>query len=174
MPRMTLIDPALCQQLSERARQNPRLRQNLNLHTDLSAPSQRLLNALEPGTYVRPHRHTTPPRAETFIALQGQLALCQFDDHGGLEQVVVLGGGSAVFGVDVAPGLWHAVICLQSGTVFFETKDGPYRPLEDKDWPNWAPAEGTLEAAQYLEQLQQRVMLWLEGEEVAGARTARG
>lgn len=163
MPRITLIDPALCQQLSLSARQNPRLRQNLNLHADLAAPSQRLLNALEPGTYVRPHRHTTPPRAETFIALQGRLALCLFDQGGELDQVVVLGPGSGVFGVDVAAGVWHSVLCLQSGTVFFEAKDGPYRPIEDKDWPGWAPLDGTADAADYLRQLQQRALPWLEG-----------
>lgn len=163
MPRMTLIDPLLCRQLSDRACHNPRLRQNLNLHTDLAAPSQRLLNALEPGTYVRPHRHTTPPRAETFIGLQGELALCLFDDGGELDQVVVLGPDSGVFGVDVAAGEWHSVLCLQSGTVFFEAKDGPYRPIEDKDWPSWAPAEGTPEAQVYLRSLQQRATQWLEG-----------
>lgn len=163
MPRMTLIDPALCQQLSLRARQNPRLRQNFNLHTDLSAPSQRLINALEPGTYVRPHRHTTPPRAETFIALEGQLALCLFDDEGSLEQVVVLGSGCGVYGVDVAAGVWHSVICLHTGTVFFEAKDGPYQPIEDKDWPSWAPAEASPGGAAYLGHLQQQAMRWLEG-----------
>lgn len=163
MPRMTLIDPSLCRQLSHRARQTPRLRQNLNLHTDHAAPSQRLLNALEPGTYVRPHRHTTPPRAETFIGLQGELALCLFGDGGDLDQVVVLGADSGVFGVDVAAGVWHSVLCLQSGTVFFETKDGPYRAIEDKDWPSWAPAEGSPEVQDYLRVLQHRVMQWLEG-----------
>ena len=163
MSPMTLIDLGLCRQLSQRAEENPRLRQNLNFHTDLAAPSQRLLNALEPGTYVRPHRHSTPPRAETFIALQGQLALCLFNDSGGLQEVVVMGPGTGVFGVDVKPGVWHSVICLQSGTVFFETKDGPYRPIDDKDWPDWAPAEGTPEACTYLPGLQQRMAQWLEG-----------
>lgn len=163
MSPITVIDHALCRHLSRRAEDNPRRRQNLNFHTDLAAPSQRMLNALQPGTYVRPHRHLTPPRAETFIALQGQLALCLFDDGGELDQVVVLGPGTGVFGVDVAPGVWHSVICLQPGTVFFETKDGPYRPIDDKDWPDWAPIEGTALARDYLVDLQLRMTSWLEG-----------
>lgn len=163
MLSVTLIDQTLCRQLSQRAQANPRLRQNLNFHTELCAPSQRMLNALEPGTYVRPHRHTTPPRAETFIALQGRLALCMFTDLGELEQVVVLGSGTGVFGVDVPPGLWHCVICLESATVFFESKDGPYSPIDDKDWPVWAPAEGTDESLDYSHRLQQRMAQWLKG-----------
>jgi cupin fold WbuC family metalloprotein len=163
MPPLTVIDLALCRQLSRRAADSPRRRQNLNLHTELAAPSQRMLNALEPGTYVRPHRHTTPLRAETFLALQGQLALCQFGDGGELEQVVVLGPGTGVFGVDVAPGVWHSVICLQPGTVFFEAKDGPYRPIDDKDWPDWAPVEGSAQVRDYLLALQTRIRDWLEG-----------
>lgn len=165
MPSVTLIDQALCQQLSQCAKSNPRRRQNLNLHTELSAPSQRMLNALEPGTYVRPHRHSTPLKAETFIALQGRLALCQFDNGGELQQVVLLGPGTGVFGVDVPPGLWHSVICLESGTVFFESKDGPYRPIDDKDWPDWAPAEGAAETPDYLSALQRRMEQWLQGKD---------
>lgn len=164
MAEVTLIDLPLCRQLSLRARENPRRRQNLNLHTELEAPSQRLLNALEPGTYVRPHRHLSSPRAETFVGLQGVLALCLFDDCGGLAQVVVFGPGTGVFGADVPPGAWHSVVCLEPGAVFFEAKDGPYRPLDDKDWPVWAPREGTPEAVDYLNHLQASIARRIDAE----------
>lgn len=133
--------------LSRDAAQAPRRRANLNLHGDLADPVQRLLIAIEPGSYVRPHRHTEPAKWECFIILAGSAALLLFDGAGrvvGREELAA-GGPNRV--VELPPGPWHSLVALEPGTVVFECKPGPYSPLADKDFAPWAPAEGSLEAA---------------------------
>jgi len=150
-----IIDTAMLDQLSLEAQAAPRRRKNLNLHDDYAEPCQRLLNALEPGTYIRPHRHTDPPKPECFLALRGRMALILFHDDGSIARVVRFGADGPVYGIDLPAGVWHAVVALEPGSLFFETKPGPYQPLTDKDFAPWAPAEGTDRAAikEYLAKL---------------------
>lgn len=150
---MKIIDPALLDQLTAAALTHPRLRQNHNFHVGYDEPCQRLLNAVEPGSYIRPHRHLDPPRPETFVVLRGRLAVFVFRDDGQIENILILTRDGATLGADLPAGAWHTVVSLESGTVFFETKPGPYLPLADKDWAPWAPAEGSAEAAGYMEGL---------------------
>lgn len=150
---MKTIDDYLLDKLTSIARQNPRLRQNHNLHEDYEDPCQRLINAIEPGSYIRPHRHLDPPRPETFVVLRGRLAAIIFREDGCIERVAMLTAGGQAIGVDIPPGVWHTVLSMEIGTIFFETKSGPYRPLCDKDWAPWAPMEGSAEARDYLQRL---------------------
>lgn len=161
---MQLIDDALLDTLSKKARQSARLRMNHNLHSSFAEPCQRMLNAVEPGSYVRPHRHLEPPRAESFLALRGQVAVLLFADDGTLRQVLPLHPGGSLFGVDIAPGRWHSLFSVESGAVFFETKPGPYHPLSDKEFAPWAPVEDSSGAASYLAGLEQAVARVLQGE----------
>jgi cupin fold WbuC family metalloprotein len=161
---MQIVDAKLLDHLTALARQNPRRRMNYNLHASYEEPCQRLLNAVEPGSYIRPHRHLVPPKPECFLAVRGWLAAVIFDDRGGIERVVGLAGGSATLGVDVPPGVWHAIVSLEPGSVFFEAKPGPYLPLSDKDWASWAPAEGSVEAAVYLRNLERTIRARLREE----------
>jgi len=140
-------------QLTASARTSERLRRNLNLHDSYDEPCQRLFNAIEPGTYVRPHRHTTPPKTETFVVIRGGLVLVLFDDKGFPVRWVELRAGGGNLAADLLPGVWHMVISLESGTLFFEAKPGPYAPLSDKDFAPWAPPEGSSEAAGYLQEV---------------------
>lgn len=144
------IDARLLDELSRAARQRPRLRLNHNLHEDYREPCQRLLNAVEPGTYVRPHRHLDPPRPECFVLLRGTLAVLLFAEDGGIYEIIPLAANGPCWGVDIPPGAWHSLVSLEAGTVFFETKPGPYLPLSDKDFAPWAPAEESVEAGEYL------------------------
>ncbi len=154
---MKTIDDKLLDALILEARSHPRLRKNHNLHQSYDEPCQRLLNAVEPGSYVRPHRHLTPPKPETFLALRGRLAVLTFVDTGDIEQMVFVAPGSISVGADIPAGAWHTLLSLEPGSVFFETKPGPYRPPSDKDWAPWAPAEGSPAAEAYLKQLTDRV-----------------
>ncbi|WP_298035858.1 WbuC family cupin fold metalloprotein [uncultured Desulfuromonas sp.] len=147
---MRIIDEQLLKDLADQARRTPRRRKNLNLHTSYGDPCQRLLNALEPDTYVRPHRHLTPPKPESFVALRGRMALLVFDEGGAVADVVLFGAGGPVLGADIPPGVWHSIVCLERGSVFFEAKPGPYEPLSDKDFAPWAPEEGRPESGEYL------------------------
>lgn len=154
---MKIIDEKTLDRLSEEARKSPRRRLNLNLHASFYEPCQRLLNAVEPDSYICPHRHLTPPKPEFFLALRGRFAAATFRDGGEIEHAVLLDAAAGPKGVDIPPGTWHAIVALDPGAVFFEAKPGPYQPLSDKDWAPWAPAEGSPGAGEYLERLRDRI-----------------
>ncbi|MDY0268404.1 WbuC family cupin fold metalloprotein [Trichloromonas sp.] len=151
------IDESLLNELSRAAGHTPRRRLNHNFHRDYLEPCQRLLNAVEPGTYVRPHRHLDPPRPECFVLLRGRMTVLLFADGGDIAEIIPLTATGPCWGVDIPPGAWHSLVSLEPGTVFFETKPGPYLPLSDKDFAPWAPAEGSKKAEEYLEFLTGRV-----------------
>jgi cupin fold WbuC family metalloprotein len=154
---MQIIDEKLLDHVSTAARGSSRLRKNHNLHADYDEPCQRLLNAVEPGSYIRPHRHLTPPKPETFVALRGSFAALIFGNSGEVEQVIPFSAGGGTKGVDIQAGTWHAIVSLESGSVFFETKPGPYVSVSDKDWAPWAPAEDSPEARDYLAALEEAI-----------------
>ena len=154
---MKLIKQQTLDELSRQAAQSGRRRRNLNLHDDYDDPCQRLFNALEPDSYVRPHRHVGSAKAECFMAVRGRMALLVFDDRGGIEEIVPFGDGCDVLAVDLPPGIWHMLVALEPGSVFFETKRGPYEPRVDKDFAPWAPAEGSVAALEYLAVIMTKV-----------------
>jgi cupin fold WbuC family metalloprotein len=91
------------------------------------------------------------------MAVRGRMVLVVFDDHGELEQVVPFGAGCDAVAIELPPGLWHTLLVLEHGSIFFETKPGPYQPLSDKDFASWSPVEGTTETGEYLTHLMSRV-----------------
>lgn len=137
---MKLIDRPLLAALAETAAQAPRRRRNHNLHPELADPVQRLLNAVQPGSYVRPHRHAAD-RWEFFLVLQGAFVVLTFDGEHVASRTELRAGG-AVLGLEIPGATMHAVAALEPDSVFFETKPGPYAALSDKDFAAWAPAEG--------------------------------
>jgi cupin fold WbuC family metalloprotein len=137
---MNPITAADLRALSAAAAATPRRRLNRNLHTDLADPVQRLLNAVTPGSYVRPHRHAAD-RWEVFAVLAGACAALEFADDGTVTARTVMEPGGTVL-VEIPGGICHALAPLAEGTVLLEIKPGPYRPTTDKDFAAWAPAEG--------------------------------
>jgi cupin fold WbuC family metalloprotein len=138
-------------QLSDTAASSPRRRQNLNVHPVLEDPIQRLFNAMEPGTYVRPHRHARELGWELMMAVRGAFSILTFDDAGTVIDRVDLGADlGPVTAVEICANTWHAVVVMAPGTVMFEVKPGPYCVVSDKDFAAWAPLEGTPEAARYV------------------------
>lgn len=133
---------------------SPRLRQHHNIHTGFDEPCQRLFNALEPGSYIRPHRHFSVPRGELLVAIRGLMALVTFDDFGAVQQVVHFGtekyGADLAVGVELPSQTWHTVLALVPGSVLLEVKAGPFDPNQPKDLAPWAPAEGELVCVEYL------------------------
>jgi cupin fold WbuC family metalloprotein len=148
-----LITPGDLAALSREAAAKPRRRLNLNLHVDSADPCQRLFNAVEPGSYIRPHRHSDPPKAEAFVAVCGRFTLLLFDDAGEVIQRIDLAPGGPVVAVDIPAGTWHSVVAREPGSIFFETKQGPYVKVTDKDFARWAPEEGSPEAEAYLQKV---------------------
>jgi cupin fold WbuC family metalloprotein len=132
--------------LSGEAAQSERLRKNLNIHCVLDDPIQRLFNALEPGTYARPHRHSRDNGWELMVVVRGAFAVLRFDEQGRVAARVELRAGDGNCAVEIPAHTWHTVVSLACGTVMFEIKHGPYSPVEDKDFAAWAPREGSAEA----------------------------
>ncbi|MBN2166729.1 MAG: WbuC family cupin fold metalloprotein [Marinilabiliaceae bacterium] len=151
---MKIIDFELLNSLSLKAKGSTRLRKNLNFHNSDDDLLQRMLNAFEPYSYVQPHRHLKPAKREVFLILRGKLLVVVFDDTGGVKKYTVLDPIKGVFAVEIPVGQWHFVTSLETGTVVYEIKDGPYCAVDDKEFANWAPGENDIEAARlYLKQL---------------------
>lgn len=150
---MQIINRQLLNQLSDEARSNPRLRKNFNIHPADSFPAHRLLNAIEPDSYIRPHRHLDPLKDETFIILRGKLGIIVFDNDGGISEKILLDAKGDNIGVDLPSRTFHTAISLEEGTIFFEAKAGPYLPLTAEEQPSWAP-ESDAAADEYLAELK--------------------
>lgn len=150
----TVLDQALLNGLAMAARQSPRQRTNRNFHPDDAYPAHRLLIAIEPGSYVMPHCHRDPNKDETLVIVRGALGVVIFDGKNAVERSIALRAGDEVFGIDIPHGVFHTVLALQPGTVFFEAKAGPYVPIGEDERASWAPAEGSAAAPVYLAELR--------------------
>lgn len=155
MKSPSFIDQALFDEVSAEAVASPRRRKNRNFHSSDSDPAHRLLNAIEPDSYIMPHRHLDPGKDETMIVLRGQLGVVFFDASGQVTQTAVLSPEGRACGVNIRHGVYHTVFASQPGTVFFEAKAGPYVPLSEAERAPWAPGENTPEAAGYLSALME-------------------
>jgi len=128
---MKIIDKNLLDAVSEKAEVSPRLRMNYNFHEAMDAKAQKLLNALEPGTELPIHRHLHT--SETYILLRGRLRVLFYNESKELTESVELNPLDGKFGIDIPAGQWHTLEVLETGTVIFEVKDGPYTPLTSED-----------------------------------------
>jgi cupin fold WbuC family metalloprotein len=141
---MKQLDPESVQALCAEAASSPRARAHALWHADHGDPVQRLVMAMQPGTYVRPHRHASPDRWETLLALRGRVALITFDDSGTVTRRVELAPAGPAQVVELPAATWHTLVALERDSVLFEFKQGPYAPQE---FAAWAPAEGDVAAA---------------------------
>ncbi len=143
-PSVTFLDATAIDRLVAGARAAPRRRLNLNLHAELSDPIQRFLNAGEPGSYARPHRHVAG-RWELFAVLRGQIDVLLFADDGTVTQRFTLREGGGVS--QIPGGFWHGLAFIAPGSVAIEIKPGPYNAQSDKEFAAWSPPENDREAA---------------------------
>jgi cupin fold WbuC family metalloprotein len=150
---LKIVSPKLLDEISQKAVSSPRKRINLNFHDDLADPINRMLNAFEPGTYVQPHKHENPDKREVFIVLRGNLVVVFFDDFGNLTECILLNRERGNLVVEIPVGAWHTIISLEPGSVVYEVKDGPYLPMNDKNFASWAPKEGDQGCGEYLKAL---------------------
>lgn len=126
-----ILDTKFLDELTEKAKESPRLRMNYNLHDSLDSKAQRLFNGLEPGTDLPVHRHVET--SETYILIRGALRVSLLDDNKNVIESAELNLNKGVFGFQIPANTWHKVEVMESGTVIFEVKDGPYTPLTEKD-----------------------------------------
>ena len=126
-----LLNTNLLDALSAQAKASPRLRMNLDLRNSPADQSQRMLNALEPGTVMPIHRHRNS--SETVTVLRGKVKWLYYNDKGEPTHTFLVAPGTDLVGLCVPMGQWHSLECLESGTVILETKDGAWEPLGEED-----------------------------------------
>jgi cupin fold WbuC family metalloprotein len=125
------ITQALLDDLTAQAKASPRLRMNYDLRNSSADQSQRMLNAIEPGSPLPIHRHMKS--LETVVCLRGRLVEDFYDESGVVTESIELAPGSSVVAVNIPIGQWHTVRVLESGTVIMEVKDGAYEPIGPED-----------------------------------------
>ena len=154
---MKIFDAQYLDDLTSQAKVSPRLRQHRNVHQSYQDASQRLFNAIEPCSYIRPHRHASDPRDELLIAVRGVMTMVTFDDQGAVTNVLRFGterhGYEMAVGVEVSSSTWHTVIALEPGCVLLEVKAGPFDPNQPKDLAPWAPEENSAAARDYYDRM---------------------
>ena len=121
------IDDILLDKLTAQAKESPRLRMNLDLRNSDADSSQRMLNAVEPGSVVPIHRHQKT--SETVVVLRGRVVEEYYDSEGVCVATYELASGGPAFGLNIPAGQWHTLRALESGTVILEMKDGAYEPI---------------------------------------------
>lgn len=125
------IDKEILDALSEEARKSPRLRMGMDMRTSADDQSQRMLNAMEPGTEVAIHRHMKT--TETVAVIRGKLRQKYYDEKGQLVREDIIEAGGACPFYMVPKGMWHTTECLETGTIIFDCKDGAYESFVPAD-----------------------------------------
>ena len=155
-PYIKYLSQELLDNLAAQARISPRLRQNYNFH-NLSEKVQRFINVLQPGTYVRPHRHCRVSGVngfEFFLVCQGELGVMIFEQSGQIVDKQLVSANGAVRGIELSEGTYHTLVALAPNTVILELKEGPYDLTTDKEFLDAFPQEGTTAAKQLVETWQ--------------------
>lgn len=153
---MIVLSKKLLTDLTCKADFSPRLRQSLNIHNNHQEPCQRLLNSINIGSYIQPHRHSLDQRKELLIAVRGKFALVEFFDDGQFKQFTVFSTerysqiDDSTFGVEIPPDVWHTVIALEVGSVLLEVKEGPFNSEIAKAAAIWAPEPQSVGVSGYL------------------------
>ncbi len=153
-----IINNSQLNNIISEAQSSVRKRKNHNYHKTFSDPINRMLNAIEPGSYIQPHKHEDPDKREIFLLLKGKLAVVFFNNAGKPVEHVIL-ENKENYGVEISPSVWHTIIALETGTVVYEIKDGPYSVSDDKNFADWAPKEGDDNCREYLHDILSQLNL---------------
>ncbi|MCB0824298.1 MAG: WbuC family cupin fold metalloprotein [Bacteroidales bacterium] len=150
---MIKINASLIKDMMDEARKSQRGRINHNFHYGGEDPLQRMLNSMQPGTYLQPHKHQNPDKREVFMALTGKFVVIQFHDDGRIADHMILDPKNKNFAAEISARTYHTIICLEPDSIIYELKDGPYNPNDDKHFAAWAPKEGEAGCEGYMESL---------------------
>ena len=126
-----VVDSVLLDKLTAQAKESPRLRMNLDLRNSVEDSSQRMLNAIEPGSVVPIHRHQKT--SETVVVLRGRVVEEYYSSEGAVVATYGLTAGGPVCALNIPAGQWHTLRALDPGTVILEMKDGSYEPIQECD-----------------------------------------
>lgn len=145
--------------LQDQSRKSGRRRMNYNFHKQDTDRMNRMLHAMQCGTYVQPHKHENPDKREAFVILTGKVAVVEYDDLGNISDHITLNPNTADHLVEIPTRTWHSLIVLEDNSVVYEVKDGPYSPDDDKQFADWAPKEGDPGCSDFLEKIIQKLHL---------------
>lgn len=155
-----LLSAELFAEVCREAQTSPRKRRNHNFHKH-EEPVQRLLNALQPGTYIPPHKHHGAEAFELFVVLQGEVACLLFDDSGRITKSTLLGSQGHAKGIEIPGDTYHTLVCLAPDTVILEVKQGPYAPDTAKALLAGFPEElEVLQGGEAAAKAQQHIRYW--------------
>jgi cupin fold WbuC family metalloprotein len=136
------------------SRSSRRKRILLPLHRTQDAVVQRLINFLQPGTYIRPHQHPGDHQVESLVVIKGSILFIIFDETGFIEHYCKLSASGHDCIIDIEPGVWHTFVVLDPDTVIYEAKKGPYDAATDKVFASWSPEEYTTEADEWVKSME--------------------
>ena len=142
------LTPELLAKGHRASRKSPRLRIILPVQRSQEARVQRLLNFMQPGTYIHPHCHPQAHATESIYLISGELEILIFSPEGEIRNRHRLTKEMPL--IDIEPDTWHSMVIHQPDTVVFEVKQGPYQEQTDKQFAPWAPAEGENGSELYL------------------------
>jgi cupin fold WbuC family metalloprotein len=144
--------------------QSQRLRAHANVHHSYADQCQKLFNAINATSYIRPHRHSLDPKEGCLIAVRGLFGLVVFGDQGLIDSVTLFGSEKysekfpVASSVELPAGVCHTVIALVDGSILFEVKNGLFEPSLAKEFAPWAPEEGTQHGSDFFEKIKQDVL----------------
>jgi cupin fold WbuC family metalloprotein len=153
---MFILDNQMLDGLCQQARHTSRRRQHLNIHSSYQENCQRLFNAIQPDSYIPPHRHSIENKQELLVAIRGSFSLITFDNHGDFIRTDSF--GSELYadkicpnvGMEIPPNVWHTVLAKQDNSILLEVKEGPFVSDKAKEIAPWAPRDGSVEAVGFL------------------------
>lgn len=137
------------------SRKSDRKRIIMPIHRVQEAEVQRMINFVQPGTYIRPHKHPMPHASESIIIIHGAIRYFTFDDQGQILSDDTFTSNIIPSVLDIEPEVWHSFLVLKPDTILFESKKGPYDERKDKTFAEWAPEEGTSEVEKWMQNLPQ-------------------
>lgn len=157
--KMKLINDTLLDATYNKAKESPRLRMNYNFHKNGEDPINRLLNAILPESYIRPHRHSHPKKNEMFFVLRGKAVVFIYDEKGQITETQTIAPSEGLYGAEIAPGLWHSLLVIEPNTVVYEIKEGPFKPLDPMDLAPWSPeAEDVKAVSLFMNKLRNHLL----------------
>ncbi len=156
---MIKINQRLIEPIVKESQDSPRKRKNFNFHPNADDHMHRMIHASNKGTYVQPHKHENPDKTEAFIILRGRVLVIEFNDEGEIVDHIIMDSNIENYGVEIPPRVWHSLITLENESVFYEVKNGPWDPSDDKFFAPWAPKEGDPEAENYMNLILEKLQL---------------
>lgn len=133
------------------SRESERLRIILPIHREQNARVQRMINFLQPGTYIRPHQHPLEHASESLVLIKGSIRFYTFDEDGNVLTENKIQSKPLPGVIDIEPQVWHSFIILEKDTILFECKKGPYDSEADKVFAEWSPDEGSENVEEWME-----------------------